>query len=77
MLKSKIIDKVSREVYRKYPDFKGTKPKVKKRSGGGGDQGYVLIYETKVEGPGGKTIPRVVRAVADEDGGISKLSTSK
>jgi hypothetical protein len=77
MLKSKTIDQVSRKVYQKYPDIKGSKPKVKKRSGAGGDQGYVLIYEAKVEGPGGKTINRVVRAVTDEDGSISKLSTSK
>lgn len=77
MLPSNIIEKVSRKVYQKHPDLKGTKPKVKARSGSGGDQGYVLIYKTKVEGPGGKSIHRVVRAVVDDSGSISKLSTSK
>lgn len=78
MLKSKIVDKVSREVYQRHPDMKGAKPKVKKRSGEGDDQQtYLLIYRTKVEGPGGKSINRTARAVVDENGKIKKLSTSK
>jgi len=79
MLKSKLIDKVNREVYRKHPDVKGKKPQVKKRSGSGGgeSEGYLLIYRAKGEGPGGKKLNRVVRAVVDDQGRIKKLSTSK
>ena len=77
MLKSKVIDKVSRQVYRRHPDLKGIKPKVQKRKGAGKEAGYVLTYKTRVEGPGGKQINRIVRAVVDEDGAVDKISTSK
>ncbi len=81
MLKSEIIDKVSKKVYRKFPDFKGVKPKVKKRpkdkKTGEVPDGYLLLFQTKVSGPGGKEISRIVRAVTDKKGNIEKLSTSK
>ncbi|MFO8036015.1 MAG: hypothetical protein R6U57_05260 [Anaerolineales bacterium] len=81
MLKSEMIDKVSKRVYRKFPDFEGVKPKVKKRpkdnKTGEVPDGYLLLFQTKVSGPGGKEISRIVRAVTDKKGNIEKLSTSK
>jgi len=81
MGKSEIVDKVSKKVYRKFPDFEGVSPKVKKRpqdkKTGEVPEGYLLIYQTKVSGPGGKEITRIVRAVADKKGNVEKLSTSK
>jgi hypothetical protein len=81
MLKSEIVDKVSKKVYRKFPDFEGVKPKVKKRpkdkKTGEVPEGYLLLFQTKVSGPGGKEISRIVRAVTDKKGDIQKLSTSK
>lgn len=81
MLKSDIIDKVSKKVYRKFPDLKGVKPKVKKRpkdeNSGEAPSGYLLLYKTRVSGPGGKEITRIVRAVSDKKGNVQKISTSK
>jgi hypothetical protein len=75
-LKAKLIDKISQEVYRKHPDVKGVKPKITPREGEpSGDT--LLVYKKKVSGPGGKSINRIVRAVADQNGKIKKISTSK
>jgi hypothetical protein len=75
-LKAKLIDHISEEVYRKHPDLKGVKPKVSSREGDtSGDT--LLVYKKKVSGPGGKSINRIVRAVADQKGKIKKISTSK
>jgi len=75
-VKAKTIDKISNEVYRKYPDLKGVKPKVTPREGVKSSD-TLLVYQKKVSGPGGKSINRIVRAVADESGKIKKISTSK
>ena len=75
-MKAKYIDKISNEVYRKHPDLKGVKPKVTPREGVKSSD-TLLVYQKKVSGPGGKSINRIVRAVADESGKIKKISTSK
>jgi hypothetical protein len=75
-VKANQINKVSAEVYRKHPDLKGVKPKIVPREGGSPSD-TLLVYKKKVTGPGGKSINRVVRAVADETGKIKKISTSK
>ena len=75
-MQAKHIDKISEEVYRKHPDLKGVKPKILPREGDPSND-TLLVYEKKVSGPGGKTINRIVRAVADDTGKIKKISTSK
>ena len=75
-MKAKLIDRISEEVFRKHPDLKGVKPKITAREGDtSGDT--LLVYKKKVSGPGGKSINRIVRAVADQSGKIKKISTSK
>ncbi len=76
MLQSKLIDKISQEVYQKHPDLKGVKPKITPREGEKSSD-TLLVYQKKVSGPGGKKINRIVRAVVDEKGKIKKISTSK
>ncbi len=76
IMKAKLIDKVSLEVYRKHPDLKGVKPKVTPREGDKSSD-TLLVYQKKISGPGGKKINRIVRAVVDEKGKVKKLSTSK
>lgn len=75
-MNTKWIDKISEEVYRKHPDLKGVKPKLAPRQGEETSD-TLLVYQKKVSGPGGKSINRIVRAVADEKGKIKKISTSK
>lgn len=76
LLKAKLIDRVSNEVYKKHPDLKGVKPTITPRQGDTSSD-TLLVYSKSVPGPGGKKINRVVRAVADENGKIKKISTSK
>ncbi len=75
-MNAKMIDQVSEQVYRKHPDLKGVKPKITPRQGSSSTD-TLLVYSKSVSGPGGKTINRVVRAVADDNGKIKKISTSK
>ena len=75
-MKAKLIDHISEEVYRKHPDLKGVKPKITPREGASSTD-TLLVYQKKVSGPGGKSINRIVRAVADEEGKVKKISTSK
>ncbi len=75
-MKAKMIDHISEEVYRKHPDLKGVKPEITPRKGDSSPD-TLLVYSKSVSGPGGKKINRIVRAVADENGKIKKISTSK
>ena len=75
-MNAKMIDKISEDVYKKHPDLKGVKPKITLREGDPSSD-VLLVYQKKVSGPGGKTINRIVRAVADQAGKIKKISTSK
>jgi hypothetical protein len=75
-VKAKLIDHISEEVYKKHPDLKGIKPRITPRKGDSSSD-TLLVYSKSVSGPGGKKINRIVRAVADENGKIKKISTSK
>lgn len=69
------VQKIAKRVYSRYPEMKGCKPKIKQSKTAGGN--YVLTYNTSVEGPGGRPINRFVRVVADGNGKIIRMSTSK
>jgi hypothetical protein len=78
MAEKDIIRSVSCEVVRKFPEMAGIRPSVKHQSGKGGEVAQILLtYKGKAELPGGKTIKRIVRVVANERGQIKKISTSK
>ncbi len=56
----------------------GVRPTVKQQKNKNGDLAQILLtYKGKAELPGGKTIKRIVRVVANERGQIKKISTSK
>jgi hypothetical protein len=77
MTRKELVSRVSKKVYRKHPEFKGVKPKVRKRSHGGGSEGYVMIYQADRKGPGNQTLKRTLRVVVSEKGTIQKMSTSR
>lgn len=66
------ISKVNKHVYRKFPEFSKSVPKVK-LSG----NNFRLSYSAKVQLPDGKTMNRKLTVTADENGKVIKLSTSK
>jgi len=75
------IESISRQVYQKFPELKGTRPAVQGQAGakapGTGLGQFVLIFRGEGRGPGGQAIPRIVRVVADERGKVLKISTSR
>ena len=76
------IKTINKEVYRRFPEIKGKKPKVQilrlstKR---GPDQAktYLLVYGSQVSTSTHQVLPRMVRVVATEEGVIVKITTSK
>lgn len=79
-LSSSQIDSIARQVYGQFPDVKGARPNVQTQAGAktpNSAQRFVLTFKGSGQGPGGKTIPRIVRVVADERGKVIKISTSR
>lgn len=64
---------VCNSVYRQFPEVKGSSPSVKALPG----DKFQLIFHGKVQTEDGKSLPRTVRVVADENGKILKLTTSR
>ena len=75
------LEKISKKVYQRFPDFEGIKPKIKKRPQDERTKevspGHLLLYEKEVSGPDGQKITRLVRVVITERGETLKMSTSK
>lgn len=69
--------RIDREVTRSFPEMNAVKPSVKKQSGKNGHTQYLLVYKGKASLPGGKTMSRIVRVVADDQGNIVRMSTSR
>lgn len=72
------ITKVGRQVVRNFPEMAGIRPTVKRQAApSAGAEQFVLTYKGKVSLPGGKQLSRIVRVVADDRGGIIRISTSR
>lgn len=76
-VKKSVRNRISREVSSSFPEMKGVKPSVSSQGERGGREQYLLVYKGTAELPNGKTMPRVVRVVADEKGKILRMSTSR
>jgi hypothetical protein len=81
-LNSSQIENISRQIYRQFPEVRDARPMIQNQAGakaagiGGTDQ-YVLTFRGSGQGPGGRTISRIVRVVADDRGKVLKVSTSR
>lgn len=78
----KLVNTISEQVYRRFPEFDGKKPKVRRQLNPQGKQSksnitYLLTYQSTAKVQGGKTIQRYVRVVADHNGKIIKTTTSR
>ncbi len=72
-----LVEKISKQVYRRFPEVNGAKPSIKQSKSAPSGENYVLTYKGSAAGPGGRSIPRNVRVVADAKGKIIRMSTSK
>jgi hypothetical protein len=79
---SEIIETISRSIYQKFPEFSGSKPKIRLQSASQTSSSakmstYLLTYEKKVPIAGGKSLSRWVRVTASKEGKILKVTTSR
>lgn len=72
-MKSEAIRRVNEKVYKKHIKLQGKSPKVSEVQPGT----YLLQYSFDDALPGGKSLTQTIRVVADEDGNIKKMSTSR
>ncbi len=68
-----LMEKVCHQVYKKFPEFKGTRPKTTTYSA----DSWLLIFEKPAKTANGKTLHQTVRVVADKNGTIKKMTTSR
>ncbi len=76
MIDSDILSKICSQVYSRFPEVNGVRPKVQSQSKSG-DINYLLIFTGSAKSSSGTVLSRVVRVVASENGKIIKVTTSK
>jgi hypothetical protein len=76
-MNKEVVKKISKHVYSRFPEMKGSKPKIKQSKIAARDQNYIFTYNTTAQGPGSRTLPRFVRVVVDQRGKIIRMSTSR
>jgi hypothetical protein len=67
------MQKVCEQIYKRFPDVKGSKPKVRAYE----EEQSLLIFQSKGTTADGRSIPRTVRVVVSPNGKIKKVSTSR
>jgi len=84
-MEPELIESITRDIYRRFPEVAGVKPKVRKQPQEKDQtkviplekRNYLLTFNKDARGPGGQTIPRWVRVVVSPKGKILKITTSK
>ena len=76
------INKISSNIYRRFPAVKGVKPKVRAQRPTSGKASnakktYSLTFNSTVETSNRKSMPYWVRVVVDEKGKVIKTTTSR
>ena len=69
---SAAINKVCQSVYTRVPALQGVKPKVSPQG-----SRFLLIFSKTNKLPTGKTLDQTIRVVADAEGNIIKMSSSR
>ncbi|MCJ7623806.1 MAG: hypothetical protein MUO76_09910 [Anaerolineaceae bacterium] len=72
-MEREIIDKVCSQVYKRFPEVQGMKPKIQSYT----SKQSLFIFHGKATAADGHTIPRTVRVVVDNNGKIGKMTTSR
>lgn len=81
-MNERLITNVCREVYRRFPEMRGTRPKIQsygsaKANAANPSPKFLLIFRGKGESNEHQTIPYAVRVVVTEQGKIIKMSMSR
>ena len=70
---SKIVEKISEQVYRKFPEVAGAHPSVQAQS----EDTYLLVFKGSAKTADGMKIERTIRVVAASNGKVIKMTTSR
>ncbi len=77
---SKTIFGIKQQIYRQFPEVSGEEPSIKAQAGAkspGQSATYLITFKGRVAQPSGPTFNRSVRVVADDNGRILKVTTSR
>ena len=70
------IDAICKRVYKRYPELRGTRPRVKSQ-GANGNERFQLLFKSRIALDDGASMPVTVRAVANASGRVIKMSSSR
>lgn len=79
-MNSKTISTIEKEIFRQFPEVATGSPSVQPQASPkskGQSSTYLLTFKGRIEQPGGFAFNRTVRVVADDDGNILKVTTSR
>lgn len=71
------IGRVTQKVIRQFPELNGIDPQIKMQKTPDSEQHFLLTYRGSAELPGGRTMRRIVRVVADAAGRVIRISTTR
>ncbi len=77
---SKTISGIKQQIYRQFPEVAGEEPSVKPQASAkstGQSATYLITFKGRVTQPSGPAFSRLVRVVANDDGRILKVTTSR
>jgi hypothetical protein len=72
-MESSAVKSVSNRVYSEFPELRGVKPRISSQPG----DKYLLVFSGSVTASNGQRIQRSVRVVANSEGRVIKLTTSR
>ncbi|HLD94243.1 MAG TPA: hypothetical protein VI703_08610 [Anaerolineales bacterium] len=77
---AKTITGITQQIYRQFPEVAGEAPSVKAQAGAkspGDSPTYLITFKGRVSQGGGPTFSRTVRVVANDEGRVLKVTTSR
>ena len=72
-MNQQVLSNVCKQVYRKFPEISGSRPKVQPRPEGN----LQLVFSAMAKAADGRLIPRTVRVVINPEGKILRMTTSR
>lgn len=72
------VGKITRTVVGQFPEMDGVKPAIRRQAPPGDSPAlFLLTFKAAASLPNGKSLQRVVRVVADDEGRVIRISTSR
>lgn len=79
-MNSRTVSSITQQISHQFPEVAGEAPSVRAQAGAktpGSAATYLLTFKGRAQAHGGPNFPRTVRVVANEDGHILKVTTSR